>query len=132
MEAYHGDADVELFLVLLSSGCTSSYPQVQTPTVVPITAVVTTIPTATPIAVPFSNALALNQYVSFGAGNVSAGKRYNCMNFALPPPGLHLPGTVPGSRSRRPNPGIYTPAIILRSQSPATSSCSFMYGLQIP
>ncbi|MFA6226812.1 MAG: DUF4352 domain-containing protein [Methanoregula sp.] len=58
-----------LLFVLLFSGCTSSSPQVQTQTSVPTTAVVTLLPTATLTAVPFPNALALNEYATFGSGN---------------------------------------------------------------
>ena len=54
-----------LFFVLLFSGCTSTSPSVPTPTLVPTTAVV--IPT--PTAVPFPDALALNEYATFGSGN---------------------------------------------------------------
>jgi hypothetical protein len=60
-----------LFIVLLSSGCTSTSPPVQTQTSVPTTAVVIPSPTLTPVptAVPFPNALALNDYATFGTGN---------------------------------------------------------------
>jgi hypothetical protein len=60
-----------LFFVLLFSGCTSTSPQVTTPTVIPTTAVVilTPTPTAVPITMPYPNALALNEYASFGSGN---------------------------------------------------------------
>ncbi|MFA4848826.1 MAG: hypothetical protein WC626_03785 [Methanoregula sp.] len=57
-----------LFLVLFSSGCTSSSPAVQTPTAVP-TAVPTTAAVKlapTQAANPFPNALALNEYATFG------------------------------------------------------------------
>lgn len=60
-----------LFLVLLSSGCTSTSPspsvQTQVPTPAPTT--VMTIQSPTPTPVPYPNALALNQYASFGSGN---------------------------------------------------------------
>jgi hypothetical protein len=56
-----------LFFVLLFSGCTSTSPPVQTQTSVPTTAVVILSPT--PTAVPFPNALALNEYATFGSGN---------------------------------------------------------------
>jgi hypothetical protein len=56
-----------LVLVLLFSGCTSTSPPVQSPTSVPTTAVVILSPT--PTAVPFPNALALNEYASFGSGD---------------------------------------------------------------
>ena len=65
-----------LFLLLLSMGCTGTTPQVPAPTAVPTTAVVTTsssptaIPTAAPTGVIFSNALALNEYATFGSGNM--------------------------------------------------------------
>jgi hypothetical protein len=60
-----------LFFVLLFPGCTSTSPPVQTQTSVPTTAVVilSPTPTATPTAVPFPNALALNEYATFGSGN---------------------------------------------------------------
>lgn len=57
-----------LFLVLLFSGCTSTSPAVQTPTAVPTavptTAVVKLSPTQA--AVQFPNALALNEYATYG------------------------------------------------------------------
>ncbi|MGD1004578.1 MAG: hypothetical protein ABR887_04085 [Methanoregulaceae archaeon] len=56
-----------LFFVLLSSGCTSTSPPVQTQTSVPTTAVVILSPT--PTAVPYPNAMALNEYATFGSGN---------------------------------------------------------------
>jgi hypothetical protein len=56
-----------LFFVLLFSGCTSTSPPVQTQTAVPTTAVVILSPT--PTAVPFPNALALNEYATFGSRN---------------------------------------------------------------
>jgi hypothetical protein len=55
-----------LVLVLLFSGCTSTAPPVQVPTSLPTTAVVLVSPT--PTAIPFPNALALNEYASFGSG----------------------------------------------------------------
>jgi hypothetical protein len=58
-----------LFFVLLFSGCTSTTPSVQTQTPVPATAMVTLTPTPIPTAVPFPNALALNEYATFGSGN---------------------------------------------------------------
>jgi hypothetical protein len=57
-----------LFCVLLFSGCTSTSPPVQTPTSVPTTAVVKLSPTST--AVPFPNALALNEYATFGSADM--------------------------------------------------------------
>ncbi|MDP3563772.1 MAG: hypothetical protein Q8R70_04715, partial [Methanoregula sp.] len=57
-----------LFLVLLSSGCTSTSPSVQEPNPVPTTALVV-IPSPTPTAVPYPNALVLDQYAHFGSGN---------------------------------------------------------------
>jgi hypothetical protein len=57
-----------LFLVLLSSGCASTSPAVQTPTAVP-TAVPTTAAVKlapTQVANPFPNALALNEYAAYG------------------------------------------------------------------
>lgn len=61
-----------LFLVLLSSGCTSASPPVQTPTPIP-TAVPTPAVTklAPPAAVPFPDALALNEDSPFGTGDNS-------------------------------------------------------------
>jgi hypothetical protein len=56
-----------LFIVLLFSGCTSTSPPVQTPTSVPTTAVVKLSPT--PTAVPFPNALAQNDYATFGSAD---------------------------------------------------------------
>jgi hypothetical protein len=56
-----------LVFVLLSSGCTSTSPSVQATTFVPTTAAVT--PSPTPAAVPFPNALALNEYGTFGSGD---------------------------------------------------------------
>lgn len=57
-----------LCLVLLSVGCTSTSPPVQTPTAVPTalptTAVVKLAPTQT--VVPYPNALALNEYATYG------------------------------------------------------------------
>lgn len=60
-----------LFFVLLFSGCTSTSPPVPAQTSVPTTAVVilSPTPTATPPAVPFPNALAQNEYATFGSGN---------------------------------------------------------------
>jgi len=55
-----------LFLVLLSSGCINTSPPVQTPTAVP-TAVPTTAVLAPTLAPnPFPNALAINQYATYG------------------------------------------------------------------
>lgn len=54
-----------LIFALLFAGCTS--PQVQTPTSVPTTTVVTLSPT--PTAVPFPNALAVNENATYGSGN---------------------------------------------------------------
>jgi hypothetical protein len=56
-----------LIVVLLFSGCTSTTPPVQTQTPVPTTPAVTVTPTPTPV--PFPNALALNEYATFGSGN---------------------------------------------------------------
>jgi hypothetical protein len=56
-----------LIIVLLFSGCTSTTPPVQTQTPVPTTAAVTLTPAST--AVPFPNALAQNEYATFGSGN---------------------------------------------------------------
>jgi len=57
-----------LFLVILFSGCTSTSPPVQSPTSIPTTAVVILSPT--PTAVPFPNALALNEYATFGSADM--------------------------------------------------------------
>ena len=57
-----------LFLVLLFSGCTSTSPPVQTQTSVPTTAVVILSPT--PTAVLFPDALALNEYATFGSADM--------------------------------------------------------------
>jgi len=56
-----------LIVVLFFSGCTSTTPPVQTQTPVPTTPAVTLTPTPTPV--PFPNALALNEYATFGSGN---------------------------------------------------------------
>lgn len=58
-----------LIVGLLLSGCTSTSPPVLTPTSVPTTAAVILSPTstATPAAVPFPNALALNEFATFGS-----------------------------------------------------------------
>jgi hypothetical protein len=56
-----------LIFALLFSGCTSTSPQVQTPTSVPTTTVAVLTPT--PTAVPFPNALALNEYATYGSGD---------------------------------------------------------------
>lgn len=56
-----------LFFLLLFSGCTSTSPPVQTPTTMPTTAVVTLSPT--PTAVPFPNAMAQNEYATFGSAD---------------------------------------------------------------
>jgi hypothetical protein len=60
-----------LFFILLFPGCTSTSPQVQVQTSVPTTAVVILSPTpaAVPSTIPFPNALALNEYATFGSGN---------------------------------------------------------------
>ena len=57
-----------LFIVLLFTGCTSTAPPVQSPTPVPTTAVVILSPT--PTTVPFPNALALNEYATFGSAEM--------------------------------------------------------------
>ena len=57
-----------LFLVILFSGCTSTPPPVPLPTSLPTTAVVTVSPTQA--AVPFPNALALNEYATFGSADM--------------------------------------------------------------
>jgi Domain of unknown function (DUF4352) len=57
-----------LVLVLVSSGCTTTSPPVQSPTSMPTT--VAMILSPTPTAVPFPNALALNEYASFGSGDM--------------------------------------------------------------
>jgi hypothetical protein len=57
-----------LFLVILFSGCTSTSPPVQSPTAIPTTAMVILSPT--PTAVPFPNALALNEYATFGSADM--------------------------------------------------------------
>jgi hypothetical protein len=56
-----------LFWVIFFSGCTSTTPSVPAPTAVPTTAAVILSPT--PTAVPFPDALALDEYVTFGNGN---------------------------------------------------------------
>jgi hypothetical protein len=58
-----------LFIVLLFSGCTSTSPQVPAPTPVPTTAAVVIL-SPTPTAVPFPNALALNEYATFGSADM--------------------------------------------------------------
>jgi hypothetical protein len=58
-----------LFFVLFIPGCTSTAPSVQTQTTAPTTAAVTLTPIPTSTAVPFPNALALNEYATFGSGN---------------------------------------------------------------
>lgn len=58
-----------LFVVLFFSGCTSTTPSVQTQTPVTTAAAVTLTPTPTLTTVPFPNALALNEYATFGSGN---------------------------------------------------------------
>ena len=58
-----------LFFVLFVSGCTSTTPPLQTQTPVPTTAAVTLTPTPAPTSEPFPNALALNEYATFGSGN---------------------------------------------------------------
>jgi len=57
-----------LVLVLLFSGCTSPTPPVPPPTSVPTTLMV--IPSPSPTAVPFPNALALNEYATFGSADM--------------------------------------------------------------
>ena len=57
-----------LFIVLLFTGCTSTSPQVQSPTSVPTTAVMILSPI--PTAVPFPNALALKEYAAFGSADM--------------------------------------------------------------
>jgi hypothetical protein len=61
-----------LFFLLLCSGCTTTSPQVQSPTSMPTTAVVTAVVilSPTPTTVPFPNALALNEYATFGSGDM--------------------------------------------------------------
>ncbi len=61
-----------LFLILLFTGCTSTSPPVQAPTPVPTTAVAILSPTSTPTptAVPYPNALALEQYATFGSADM--------------------------------------------------------------
>ena len=54
-----------LVAVLFFSGCTGTTPPVQTQTSVPTTAVTLT---PAPTAVPFPDALALNEYATFGSG----------------------------------------------------------------
>jgi hypothetical protein len=56
-----------LLLALLFSGCASTTPPIQTQTPVPATATVTLTPT--PTVLPFPNALALNEYATFGSAN---------------------------------------------------------------
>jgi len=58
-----------LFFVLLFSGCTSTSPQVPATTPVPTTAAVVIL-SPTPTAVPFPNALALNEYATFGSADM--------------------------------------------------------------
>ena len=58
-----------LFFVLLFSGCTSTSPQVAAPTPVPTTAAVVIL-SPTPTPVPFPDALALNEYATFGSGDM--------------------------------------------------------------
>jgi hypothetical protein len=58
-----------LFIVLLFSGCTSTSPQVPAPTPVPTIAAVVIL-SPTPTAVPFPNALALNEYATFGSADM--------------------------------------------------------------
>jgi len=58
-----------LFFILLFSGCTSTSPQVSPPTSVPTTAAVVIL-SPTPTAVPFPNALALNEYATFGSADM--------------------------------------------------------------
>ncbi len=61
-------AVIGVLLFVLISGCTSTTPPVQSQTPVPTTAVTLT-PTPTPTSEPFPNALALNEYATFGSGN---------------------------------------------------------------
>ena len=58
-----------LFFVLLFSGCTSTSQQVPATTPVPTTAAVVIL-SPTPTAVPFPNALALNEYATFGSADM--------------------------------------------------------------
>jgi len=58
----------ELVLIVLFSGCTTPSPPVQSPTSIPTTAIVTISPT--PTTVPFPGALALNEYATFGSGDM--------------------------------------------------------------
>jgi hypothetical protein len=58
-----------LFIVLLFSGCTSTSPQIPALTPVPTTAAVVIL-SPTPTAVPFPNALALNEYATFGSADM--------------------------------------------------------------
>jgi hypothetical protein len=58
-----------LFIVLLFSGCTSTSPQIPAPTPVPTTAAMVIL-SPTPTAVPFPNALALNEYATFGSADM--------------------------------------------------------------
>jgi hypothetical protein len=63
-----------LFILLLFSGCTTTSPQVQSPspTSMPTTAVVTAVAilSPTPTTVPFPNALALKESASFGSADM--------------------------------------------------------------
>ena len=65
-----------LFFLLLFSGCTGNSPPVPADTTVPTTATAiqsltpTTIVTITPTVVPYPNALALNQYATFGSADM--------------------------------------------------------------
>jgi len=57
-------------IILLFSGCTSTSPQVQVQTPVPTAQMtLSPSPTTTLAAAQFPNALALNEYASFGSGN---------------------------------------------------------------
>jgi len=58
-----------LFIVLLITGCTSTSPQVPAPTPAITTAAVVTL-SPTPAAVPFPNALAQNEYATFGSADM--------------------------------------------------------------
>ncbi|MEN6443938.1 MAG: DUF4352 domain-containing protein [Methanoregula sp.] len=61
-----------LFIALLFSGCTSTSQPVRLETTVPTTSIMTSSPTPTAYVTAseqYSNALALNQYATFGTGN---------------------------------------------------------------
>ena len=59
-----------LCIVLLFSGCTSTSPQVPAPTPVRTTTAVVIL-SPSPTAVPFPNALALNEYATFGSADMT-------------------------------------------------------------